>query len=836
MNKTQNQHSVTPAAPGNWRRDNMIPAMKFTRFLRNALSWRYCLPPMGLMIALLTPIAAAAQVMPGRAQNFDAGWCFSRTDDQGAAQPDFQDSAWRKLDLPHDWSIEGPVAQDNPSGFRGAFVPTGIGWYRKHFTLSPADAGKSVFIQFDGVMANSDVYINGFALGHRPNGWVSFQYDLTGHVTFGPDKPNVIAVRADNSAQPASRFYTGAGIYRHVYLSVLEPVHIEHDSIVVTTPAVAPDKATVTVKTTIDNQSAADAAVSLAVSLTPVGTAKGGSYADAASAVPAPRTIPAGKSLEISNTYILSNPAIWDLDTPNLYHATVSLLSDGKTLDSQTVTFGVRQFEFKSDTGFWLNGKNFKLLGGAVHSEAGAFGVAVPDSVWERRLATLKTLGVNAIRTAHNPPSPDFLDICDRQGLLVMDELFDVWTVRKYQDQDYSTYFRQWWRADLTDTFRRDRNHPSVVIWSMGNEIHDNLASAQGKQQFTEMRDLAHQLDTARPVTMAILQPLQHNIFSSGFSDLMDVVGVNYHEQDLLNEHRARPDYKILGTENHYELSTWLALRDNAAYSGQFLWTGIDYLGEAGAWPRLGNGSGLIDRDAVIKPMGFQRQSWWTSRPMVYVTRGGAATRGGRGGARGRGAAGAPPDEAANAAAAADESGGAATVYSNCQEVELFLDGQSLGRKIKPANDSPRTWTAAAGNLKAVGYNDGKPVATNELRVAGPAAKIALAADPGANLPHDYDDVCAIQVTITDAAGNPVVNATPEVQFTITGPGAIAAIDNGAADNHESFQGNQVRAAGGQCTAYIRSTADSGTITITATAENLASGIVTLVAQAPKKK
>ena len=364
----------------------------------------------------------------------------------------------------------------------------------------------------------------------------------------------------------------------------------------------------------------------------------------------------------------------------------------------------------------------------------------------------------------------------------------------------------------------------------MGNEIHDNLASAQGKQQFTEMRDLAHQLDTTRPVTMAILQPLQHNIFTSGFSDLMDVVGVNYHERDLLNEHEARPDYKILGTENHYELATWLALRDSPAYSGQFLWTGIDYLGEAGAWPRIGNGSGLIDRDGVIKPMGYQRQSWWSTKPMVFITRGGAGARGGRGGAgarAGRGAAGAPPDEAANTTAAAatgappDEAantvaaagagGGPVTVYSNCKQVELFLDGQSLGSKPKPADDSPRTWTAAAGTLKAVGSNDGTPVATYELHTAGPATKIALATDlGGANLPHDYDDVATLQVTITDAAGNPVASATPEVQFVIAGPGAIAAIDNGAADNHESFQGNQVRADGGQCTAYIRATADSG--------------------------
>ncbi len=428
-------------------------------------------------------------------------------------------------------------------------------------------------------------------------------------------------------------------------------------------------------------------------------------------------------------------------------------------MDTQTVHFGVRKIEFKSDTGFWLNGKNFKLLGTAVHAEGGAFGVAVPDSVWEQRLATLKTLGVNAIRTAHNPPSREFLDICDRLGLLVMDEMFDVWTVRKYQDQDYSIYFRNWWRPDMTAAFRRDRNHPSIVIWSLGNEIHDNLASAQGLQQFTAMRDLAHQLDTSRPVTMAILQPVQHRIFTSGFSDLMDVLGVNYHERDLLNEHQARPDYKILGTENHSDIATWLALRDSPAYSGQFLWTGVDYLGEAGAWPRVGNGSGLIDRDAVIKPHGYQRQSWWSKAPMVYITfanaggrggRGGGARAGraGRGGGAGGGAAAAPPaaipngddvdvapDPNAPVAPGAGARGGSVIVYSNCQTVELFLNGKSLGSKPRPADDSPRTWPAAAGNLKAIGYNNGKPVATYELPAAGPAAKIVLTAGPGEEQP-----------------------------------------------------------------------------------------------------
>ena len=268
----------------------------------------------------------------------------------------------------------------------------------------------------------------------------------------------------------------------------------------------------------------------------------------------------------------------------------------------------------RADSGFRLNGRNVKLLGVCLHSEGGAFGTAVPDSVWEQRLAMLKAMGVNAVRTAHNPPSPDFLDICDRMGLLVMDELFDVWTVGKYNDKDYHLYFRDWWRQDVTDTVLRDRNHPSIVIYSAGNEIHDNLASLQGRRQFTEIRDVFHQYDPARPVTMGILQPVQHNIFTSGFSDLMDVVGVNYRDAELLAAHRDKPDYKILGTENGHGRPAWLALRDNPAHAGQFLWTGIDYLGESAAWPNIGPDFGLLDRTGSVKPRGFQRASWWVAK------------------------------------------------------------------------------------------------------------------------------------------------------------------------------------------------------------------------------
>ena len=812
-------------------------------------------------------LAAADQVTAGRGRSFDANWLFSHGDPAGTEKSAFSDSAWRALDLPHDWSIEGPIDRRNSTGPRGGFLPAGIGWYRKHFTLDAADAGKHVLVQFDGVMANSNVYINGFHLGHRPYGWVTFQYDLTGHVSFGPERPNVLAVRVDNSRQPASRFYEGAGIYRHVWISIVDPVHVAPGGVYVTTPSVAADEATVKIGITIENRSAADRDVTVRARVAPTESgwhvpelAKGvasppnhalrrpaaqvprlrdvpppklGDVPPSAAeiaAAPATTTVRAGKTAELACSCVIRKPELWDPDRPHLYRATVELISDGRAIDSQTVCFGIRQAVFRADTGFWLNGRNVKLLGACVHSEGGAFGTAVPDSEWERRLAALKSLGVNAIRTAHNPPSPDFLDICDRMGLLVMDEMFDVWTVGKYDDQDYHLNFRDWWRQDVTDTVLRDRNHPSVVIYSAGNEIHDNLASSPGQQQFTAIRDAFHRLDPSRPVTMAILQPVEHKIFSSGFADLMDVVGVNYRDSELLSAHRARPNYKILGTENGHGRLAWLALRDSPAYAGQFLWTGIGYLGEARAWPGIAADFGLLDRCGSVKPLGYQRASWWSAKPMVYIARGGinVGRRGRVGGQR--------------------RDNGSVNVYSNCQKVELFLNGQSLGTMTKPADNSPRIWqltgtppasgypaTAAfEPTLKAIGSSDGKTVATHEVRPAGPAAKLLLAADVAA-LPHDFDNVAAVRVTIVDAEGNPIAAANPLVTFKVSGSGEIAAIDNAAADSHEGFRGSRIHASGGQCYAWIRSTTDSGSIVFTASSPGLADGTASFTARPPRR-
>ena len=398
--------------------------------------------------------------------SFDSGWKFLKDDDAGAREPGFDDSSWRALSVPHDWSIEGPFDEKNPTGDSGGFLPAGIGWYRKHFVLPAGDAQKRVFIDFDGVMANSEVWINGFSLGKRPYGYVSFRYELTGHLTFGDHAPNVLAVRVDNSVQPASRWYAGAGIYRHVRLVVSDPVHLDHWGTFVTTPKVNVGSATVHVRSSVVNQS--DSAQEITLRLTlhdPSGHAFKSMHSHSIRTGVVIRLI-------LSRTSRSNRPDIWDLNHPVLYQLVSEILRGDTTLDDETTSFGIREFHFDAATGFWLNGKNLKLKGVCLHHEAGALGSAVPLSVWEMRLARLKELGVNAIRTSHNPPAPEFLDVCDHLGLVVMEEMFDCWRLPK-RPGDYHLYFDDWSIQDLTDTVRRDRNHPSIILYSAGNEIRD---------------------------------------------------------------------------------------------------------------------------------------------------------------------------------------------------------------------------------------------------------------------------------------------------------------------------------------------------------------------------
>jgi beta-galactosidase len=760
---------------------------------------------------------------------FDTDWLFLKADATGAEQPDFADAAWRKLDVPHDWSIDGPFDEKNPTGGAGGFLPAGVGWYRKHFNLPGDYKGRRVFIDFDGVMANSEVWINGFHLGKRPYGYVSFRYELTGHLNFGKQQ-NVLAVRADNAGQPASRWYTGGGIYRHVRLVVTNPVHIAHWGTFVTTPQVAADKATVHVQSEVINQASAPLALSMhATVLDPNGRA-------VESGETKSQNVAAGATVNFTQDIVVKNPQRWDLGQPSLYRVVARVRNGKTTLDDETVTFGIRDAHFEAETGFWLNGRNFKLKGVCLHHDASAFGAAVPLRAWERRLEVLRELGVNAIRTAHNPPAPEFLDLCDRMGFLVMDELFDSWTVAK-NPHDYHLYFKEWANIDARDTVRRDRNHPSIIVYSAGNEIHDTPRPEVAKPILASLVATFHEADPSRPVTQALFRPNVSHDYDNGLADLLDVVGQNYRENEILAAHQQKRTRKILGTENGHDRTIWLPMRDNPPYAGQFLWSGIDYLGESRQWPTVANNSGLLDRTATPRPLAFQRRSWWSSQPMVYVARRVAATPL------------LPTDPGYDPAAerrpqvlfsdwtprnpAPHEEN--VEVYSNCEQVELFLNGKSLGAKPKPSDDSPRNWKVpfAPGTLKAVATNKRRFAALYELRTAGKPARIMLAADRNTVAPV-WDDVVYVTATVVDENGVLIPNAGDLITFKINGPGVIAAVDSANNSSHESFQASERKAYQGRCFAMLRAKTGKGRITLEASAPGLESSSISINAVATR--
>jgi beta-galactosidase len=826
-----------------------VPFRKIDQAMQDKLTTRFMFVAMVAIATIAGPVSAQAAPAISReiiTNPFETNWRFLKADAPGAEQSDFNDITWRNLSVPHDWSIEGPFAETNLTGGAGAFLPSGIGWYRKHFSLPKNDSGRSVSIEFDGVMQNSEVWINGVSLGKRPFGYVSFSYELTGHLNFGGD--NVLAVRADTSAQPASRWYSGAGIYRHVRLVVTDPIHIAQWGVFVTTPQVSAPQATVRVQTTIANQSAVSREVIVQTRIIApngktIATAKTMSHLSAIGA-PASGTarskallehaVPeaGAPTCEITQEIIIPQPQLWNLADPKLYHAVSKIISGRTTLDETTTTFGIREAKFTSDTGFVLNGKKVVLKGVCLHHDGSAFGAAVPLDVWEQRLAALKTLGVNAIRTAHNPPAPEFLDLCDRMGFLVMDELFDCWTVAK-NPYDYHLYFNEWSHIDERDTVRRDRNHPSIILYSIGNEIHDTPKPEIAIPIARGLVEVCHENDPSRPVTQALFRPNVSHDYDNGLADLLDVIGTNYRDTELLAAQRAKPTRKIVGTEQRHELATWLNLRDNPSHSGQFLWSGVDYLGESRRWPIMAAGSGLLDRIAVPKPMAFERQSWWSDKPMVFISRRLAADRN-----TPVDPGFAPLDRRQSlfsdwTPANLDAHEENVEIYSNCEQVELFLNGKSLGAKPHPANDSPRNWRVpfAPGTIKAVGSNGGKVVAARELRTAEKAARIQLETENPA-LGTSWDDVAFVRATIVDANGVVVPNAGDLISFKVFGGGKIVAVDSADNSSHEPFQASERHAFQGKCVAMVKASAASGKITISASAPGLKGSSVSIKAHA----
>ena len=777
------------------------------------------------LVLLLTALALAPPYARGQARvttDFDRDWRFFKGDARGAERPEFNDADWRRLDVPHDWSIEGPFDEKNPTGKDGGYLPAGVGWYRKHFDVPAAHSGRRVFVEFDGVMANSDVWVNGHHLGRRPYGYIGFRYELTDHLKFGGS--NVVAVRADNTGQPASRWYAGAGLYRHVRLTASDPVHIDHWGTFVTTPRVSDAGATVNVRSTVVNQSKAARNVSLQVQI----VNPGGKVVGVAET--RPRPLGAGETADFTQEVSVKNPVRWDTRDPALYRAVARVRERGRVVDDETVTFGIREFRFEPATGFWLNGRNFKLYGVCLHHDGGAFGAAVPLRVWERRLEALRRFGANAIRTAHNPPAPEFLDLADRMGFIVMDENFDVWTVKK-REYDYHRYFNEWSHIDTRDMVRRDRNHPSVVIYSTGNEIHDTPKPELAKRVLAGLIEVFHREDPTRPVTQALFRPNVSKDYDNGLADMLDVVGQNYREKEILAAYHQKPTRKILGTENTHVREQWLALRDNPPYAGQFLWTGIDYLGESPGWPMVAENFGLLDRTSTPRPRAFQRLSWWGEVPTVYAARRVAHTP-------------APPtdpgygldrhpqvlfgDWTPSDLEPHDET---VEVYSNAEQVELFLNGRSLGSKPRPSDDAPRNWKVPfePGTLRAVGTKGGRVVATHELRTAGKPARVLLSVDKP-RLAHAWDDVVHVEALVVDAHGVVVPSASDLITFSASGAGGVVAVDSGDNASHEPFQASRRRAYQGRCFAMLKATAPRGRISVTATAAGLAPGTASVEA------
>jgi len=774
-----------------------------------------------LALALITT-NACAETRP-----FDTGWLFHKGDTGKGPSPAAADADWTKVDLPDDWAIGGPFAQDAPTTGSGGWLPSGTVWYRKHFTLDAADAGKDVAIRFEGVMERSGVWINGHHLGFRPSGYATFQYDLTPYLKAGD---NVISVRADTSSQPASRWYAGGGIYRHVALVVQDRAHLVADGTRVSTPAIAADGATVAIASEAVNTSDAPVIAHLEVAI------DGPDGQPVAMLKSEPVTLPAGATASLKADGRIAAPHLWNLDDPALYRARVTLVSDAGH-DESDIPFGVRDMRFKADTGFWLNGRNIKLKGVAIHADGGAFGMAVPRDVYMRRLNILKSLGVNAIRTAHHPFSPEFLDLCDQMGFVVMDEAFDMWTVAK-NPQDYHLFFNDWSSEDARAMARRDRNHPAIAIWSIGNEIHDTPDAESAKATLIRLRDIFHEEDPTRPVTQALFRPNVSHDYDDGLADLLDVIGQNYRENELAKAHADKPSRMIIGTENTKDRGPWVSVRDNPAYAGMFLWTGIDYLGEAdrAGWPYISNPSGLIDRDGVVKPVGLERAAWWSDTPVISIARRVAKTR------DNAGAVGAEVNQAASRAlpgAFADWTPANLAahtehveVYANAPVAELILNGKSLGKKPINQDASARVWDVdfAPGTLKAVAYDaKGKKLAECVLRTAGAPAAIRLISET-TKLAPGFDHIGFVRAEVVDARGVPVPNATVPISVTVGGAGQLAAFDNGDPTDHTLFDAPTRNAFNGQALIMVRATGTNGAIAVSATAPGLTPGTATLTA------
>lgn len=789
---------------------------------------------------------------------FTNGWQFHLNDAAKDKDTISQATQWRTLNLPHDWSIEGKFDEHSPAGIGGGALTGGLGWYKKSFEVSATDSTKITSIVFDGVYNNSEVWINGHYLGKRPNGYISFEYNLTPYLKFGNAK-NELLVKVDNSKQPNSRWYSGSGIYRNVWLQTTDKLHVAEYGTFISTPKVSEKNATVALQTTLKNDYPSDKKATVITTLY-----KGD---DEVISVSNEITISANAEKTIKQEAIVDDPVLWNVDAPQLYTAVTEIKIGNDTADSYSTPFGIRSFTFDLDKGFILNGKQLKIKGVCLHHDLGPLGSAINIRAIERQLEIMKEMGVNGIRTSHNPPAPELLDLCDKMGFIVMDEAFDMWKQAKNKD-DYSKDWDAWHKKDLEAQILRDRNHPSVFIWSIGNEIPEQW-NEDGARIGRELTAIVKALDTTRPVTAAMNPPIivkegvniqfantaaQPNALAG--SGALDLIGYNYahqtYEQHKINfpttPFIATETTSALATRGYYDTksdtikqwpvrwdipftdgnpgnvvsaydqiqtpwgstheATWKVMKKHDYLSGFYIWTGFDYIGEPTphVWPSVSSYFGIVDLAGFPKDVYYMYQSEWTNKDVLHVF----------------------PHWNWKSGQTVD----IWAYYNNADEVELYLNGKSLGKRNKKGDDLHVMWRVpfTPGTIKAISRKDGKTVLEKEIKTAGAPANLKLTADRNI-IKADGNDLSFITVDIYDNKGVFAATANNEINFTIKGNAKIVGVCSGDPVSHEPYKGNKHTALNGKCLVIVQATDKAGAIEVTASAKELRSETIKISAE-----
>lgn len=787
-----------------------------------------------LPVLLFSCLSAFSQISFGDSKKINDNWKFNLQDTPDAQKQAYDDSKWQSVNVPHDWSVKGQLSPTLASCT--GFLPGGIGWYRKSVTIPQSKTGEKVYLYFEGVYNRSEVFINGHSLGKRPNGYISFAYDATPYVKYGGE--NTISVRVDHSQSADSRWYTGSGIYRDVWLVYSNPVHIAQWG-VYAYPEVKKGTGTLNVEVEVENGSAGKSSLTVVNELI---SKDGKSVGKSSSKV----EVAANKNGKISTKINVKNPELWDLENPNLYQLKTTVFKDGKQIDETVTKTGFRDFKFDPNNGFALNGKWMKMKGVCLHHDAGVLGSAVPREVWETRLKTLKEIGVNAIRTSHNPQAPVFYELCDELGILVLNEAYDEWEFPKrkwLEGWNYGTpgfegtfdIFADYAEKDLEDFVRRDRNHLSVFAWSIGNEVdypndpYSHPVLDKGKDGFGQanyggykkdapdamrLGAIAKRLvaavkkyDKSRPTTAGLAGVAMSN--ETEYPGALDITGYNYTESKYQSDHEKYPNRVIFGSENVHDMEPWLAVKNNKHIFGQFLWTGIDYLGESGRWPSRGFYSGLVDFAGVIKPRGYFRQSLWSDKPMAYI--------------------GTYPlkdvkDVSKDAWAIWNYTQGEkirVVVYTNAAKARLELNGKVVGEtKAYDEKTGIIYWDIpfASGKLEAVGLSkDDKEVSRYAISTTQQPVELTIA-DKNITITKDKG-VAKIMVQVKDQNGLPVMLSDNEVTCTISGPGVLLGLEAGNNSDMTDYTDNVQRVFHGHIAAYIQATGEAQPIKVTFTSQ-----------------